>query len=259
MPAIVVTKPAMISVRCARRRASRSAASDDARIPPVAAVKITPVWMALYRAPPARTPTRRSRTHQQQPLHVLGDQPEVGGAVAEQLRGEQGLLVSALATADVHEEAGEHDGPDEEQRRHHGEVVVRRQDTRDDEDQSDGRQHGAHGVERARRIGGDGIDDGPAQPHDHCDDDGLEDERGPPADRRRDEATDQWTGSGADPAHPGDHAERPCPGGDVGQQNGREDVHRRDQQRRADALQDRVADDQTPRLGAAALNSAPIA
>jgi hypothetical protein len=46
-PAIVVMKPAMISVRCAYLLASRSAASDDSKMPPVAAVKITPVWMAL--------------------------------------------------------------------------------------------------------------------------------------------------------------------------------------------------------------------
>ena len=47
MPAIVVTKPARISVRCARRLANRSAASEDSRMPTVAAVKITPVSMAL--------------------------------------------------------------------------------------------------------------------------------------------------------------------------------------------------------------------
>ena len=47
IPTIVATKPAMMSVRCAYFLASRSAASDDTRMPPVAAVKITPVWMAL--------------------------------------------------------------------------------------------------------------------------------------------------------------------------------------------------------------------
>ena len=46
-PAIVVMKPAVTSVRCAYFLASRSAASDDTKMPPVAAVKITPVWMAL--------------------------------------------------------------------------------------------------------------------------------------------------------------------------------------------------------------------
>ena len=47
MPTIVTTKPATISVRCAYRLASRSAASDETRMPTVAAVKITPVWIAL--------------------------------------------------------------------------------------------------------------------------------------------------------------------------------------------------------------------
>src|SRR5262245_51585436 len=42
-PTIVVMKPVMISVRCAYFFASRSAASEDTRMPPVAAVKITPV------------------------------------------------------------------------------------------------------------------------------------------------------------------------------------------------------------------------
>jgi hypothetical protein len=46
MPAIVTPKPAMMRVRCGRRLAKRSAPSDDASNPAVAAVKITPVWMA---------------------------------------------------------------------------------------------------------------------------------------------------------------------------------------------------------------------
>lgn len=47
IPAIEATKPAMISVRCEYFLARRSAASDDTKMPPVAAVKITPVSMAL--------------------------------------------------------------------------------------------------------------------------------------------------------------------------------------------------------------------
>ena len=46
MPTMVVTKPAMISVRCRNRLARRPAASDDSKMPTVAAVKITPVWIA---------------------------------------------------------------------------------------------------------------------------------------------------------------------------------------------------------------------
>ena len=47
IPATVTTKPAMIRVFCERRLASRSAASDETRTPSVAAVKMTPVSMAL--------------------------------------------------------------------------------------------------------------------------------------------------------------------------------------------------------------------
>ena len=47
MPARVTTKPAMISVRCANRFASRCWAKDERRMPTVAAVKTTPVWIAL--------------------------------------------------------------------------------------------------------------------------------------------------------------------------------------------------------------------
>jgi hypothetical protein len=45
MPPIVTRKPAMIRVRWERRLANRSAPSDDASRPTVAAVMITPVWM----------------------------------------------------------------------------------------------------------------------------------------------------------------------------------------------------------------------
>ena len=46
MPAMVTRKPAMMRVRWGRRLARRSAASEEASSPAVAAVKITPVWMA---------------------------------------------------------------------------------------------------------------------------------------------------------------------------------------------------------------------
>ena len=46
MPAMVTRKPAMIRVRCARRFASRSAASEETSRPAVVAVKMTPVSMA---------------------------------------------------------------------------------------------------------------------------------------------------------------------------------------------------------------------
>ena len=47
MPAIVTTKPTTISVRCGEPRGERLAASDETRMPSVAAVKITPVLIAL--------------------------------------------------------------------------------------------------------------------------------------------------------------------------------------------------------------------
>ena len=47
IPATVTTKPATISDRCAYRLASRSAAREETRMPSVAAVKITPVSIAL--------------------------------------------------------------------------------------------------------------------------------------------------------------------------------------------------------------------
>ena len=47
MPTMVMTKPTVMRVRCGRRLARRSAASDDTSMPTVAAVKMTPVWIAL--------------------------------------------------------------------------------------------------------------------------------------------------------------------------------------------------------------------
>ena len=54
----------MISVRCGRRLASRSAASDETRTPTVAAVKMTPVSMALY----PRTVWRKTATTNDVPM-----------------------------------------------------------------------------------------------------------------------------------------------------------------------------------------------
>ena len=66
----------------------------------------------------------------------------------------------------------------------------------------------------------------------------------PPADRRRDEAADQWPRRGADAAHAADQAKGAGPRLDVVEEHRREDVDGRDQQGRADALEGRVADDQ---------------
>ena len=51
------------------------------------------------------------------------------------------------------------------------------------------------------------------------------------------------------PADRVDRAERPGPRGDLGEQHGGQDVDGRDQQRRADALEDRVADDEHRQAG----------
>jgi hypothetical protein len=45
--------------------------------------------------------------HQQQPLEVLGDHPQVRGAVAEQVERQQRILAPALPRPDVHEEPGQ--------------------------------------------------------------------------------------------------------------------------------------------------------
>ena len=47
IPAMVTTKPVTIRVFCGNRLASRSAAREEARMPSVAAVKTTPVLIAL--------------------------------------------------------------------------------------------------------------------------------------------------------------------------------------------------------------------
>ena len=46
-PAMAVTKPTRMRLRWRNLLARRPAASEDSRMPTVAAVKITPVWMAL--------------------------------------------------------------------------------------------------------------------------------------------------------------------------------------------------------------------
>ena len=76
------------------------------------------------------------------------------------------------------------------------------------------------------------------------DDERLEHEGGAPTDGGGDEAADQGSGGGADAAHPGDDAEGLGPGRHVGEQDRGEDVDGWDQQRGADAFEDRVAEDQ---------------
>ena len=102
---------------------------------------------------------------------------------------------------------------------------------------------------RAGRIGRQGILDAAAEEDDGHDDQRLEDEGRPPADGRSDEAADERPGGGADAARRADRAERAGTRSKLGEQQRREDVDGWDQQRRADALKDRVADDQDSQPG----------
>ena len=101
---------------------------------------------------------------------------------------------------------------------------------------------------RARRIGRERIFEAAAQQDDHADHDRLEDERGAPADPRGDHTADQRPCRRADAAEPADDAERPGARGELGEPQRREDVDRRDQERGADALEHRVAEDQHPEV-----------
>jgi hypothetical protein len=113
----------------------------------------------------------------------------------------------------------------------------------------DGREDGAERVERGVRVGRQRILDAAAQHHDQRHYEHLEHECRAPADRRGDHAADQRSGGGADAAHPADAAEGARASREVVEVEGREYVDRRDQQRRPDAFEDRVADDQDAEAG----------
>ena len=88
IPAIVTTKPATIRVLCGRRLASRSAASDETRMPTRRRGEDDAGLDRVVAANLLQEDGDDERdAHEQQPLDVLGDQPEVGGAVPEQRRG----------------------------------------------------------------------------------------------------------------------------------------------------------------------------
>ena len=123
--------------------------------------------------------------------------------------GEQRILTAAFSGVDVYEEQDENAGADHQHCGHQQEVVVGGEDPHDDYYKTSSGEGRAEGVEGMGRIGFDWIDDRTAQVDDYGDDDRLEDERGPPADRCGDESADQWAGGGSDAAHAGDHTERP--------------------------------------------------
>ena len=188
--------------------------------------------------------------HQQQPLDVLRDEAEVGGAVAEQRRRQQRLLARPLLGAHragrttTRTSAPATSRPSISQPLLSAARMPMTTRTRPTADRT------APTVSKGR-VGsaGSGSSMPAAQQDDHRDDQGLEDEGRPPADRRGDEAADQRPGRGADAAHRADRAERPGARGDLGEQQRGEDVDGRDQQRGADALEDRVAEDEHAQAG----------
>ena len=92
------------------------------------------------------------RPHQQQPLDVLSDKPEVRRAVLEQSRGQQRFLARSLASADVQEEPDEEGGAGRQQHRHQREVAVGLEDPEDHEEHADRRQDRSERVEGTRRV-----------------------------------------------------------------------------------------------------------
>src|SRR3954451_7685717 len=91
----------------------------------------------------------------------------------------------------------------------------------------------------------------PCQQQDGDDHQRLEDERRPPADRGGDEPADERTGCRTDAAHRADGSERLGSRRQVGEEERREDVDGRDEQRGANTFEDGVADDEhtEPRRG----------
>ena len=140
-------------------------------------------------------------------------------------------------------------GAQSQEDRHQQAVAAGLEDPQDHKQHAEGRKDRPDGVEGAGRIRRQGIHELAAEQDDHGDDRGLEQERGSPADRGGDQAPDQRAGRGADAAHPADAAERPGARLQIGEQQRGEDVDRRDQQGRADAFQDRVAEDQDAEPG----------
>ena len=234
-----------MSVRCENFLASRCAANDETRTPTVAAVKTTPVPIALYPRTVLQEDGHDERhAHEQKPLHVLRDEGEIGRAVPEQPGRQQRLLPRSLPSADVEVE------PDQERDSEHEEHGEERvvgpglEDPEDHEEHADRREDRPDRVEGSRRVGRERIDETTAEQDDRRDDRGLEDERRPPADPRRDHTSDQRPCRGADTPQPADRAEGPGTRGEIAEPQRREDVDGRDQQRRTDALEHRVPEDQ---------------
>ena len=181
---MVMMKPARIRLRCGvppgealggergRQHADRGGGEDH---PGLDGVVVT------HDLQVARDNERHA--HQDQPLAALGDQAEVGNAVAEQAHRQQWLLARPLLGAHRCEEPHQDQGTGGDQGERQPEVIVGRQDARHQQDEADGGQDRAAGVEGPGRVRWQGIVDPAAQHDDDRDDQCLEDERCPSADR----------------------------------------------------------------------------
>ena len=106
-------------------------------------------------------------------------------------------------------------------------------------------------------IGRHRVFDLPAEKQDGHDNDGLEHEGGSPTDGRRDETSEQRSHRRPHSSEAADQAERLGSGLHVGEQDGREDVDRRDEQGGPTPSRIEFPMISTPSPGAAALSRAP--
>ena len=127
-------------------------------------------------------------------------------------------------------------------------VLVGRQDSHDKHHQACGREDRTHDVEGARGIRRQRISNAAAENHNDSNDDGLKEKGHSPADRSGDETSDQWSGGCAHSTHPTDHTEGLSPRLEIVEQHGRKDVDGRYQQRRPHTLENRVPQDQDPKV-----------
>ena len=249
MPAIVATKPATIE-RPLRRAASasRSAASeDDQDAERRRGEDDAGLDRRCSRERPGGRPRRRTRS----PISsshwtFCVTRPRFEMRLRNSAVDSSGSLPGPLLGADVEEEPRQERAAPAASRTAISQTLLSAC-----EDARSRRRTGRRptGPRRRCRRGGSGraaagSTSSAAEQEDHHDDQGLEHEGRPPTDRRGDETADQRSGRGADAAHPADHAERPGTRREVGEQHRGEDVDGRDQQRGADALEDRVAEDQ---------------
>ncbi len=129
IPTIVSTKPARIRVRCARRRAKRSAASDDEQDADRRRGEDHACLDRVVAADDLQVGGDGERDPEKdQPLDVLRDEAEVGDAVAEQARREQRLLACGLLRAHGQEEPDQHQRARDDQPDQEPAVVVGRED-----------------------------------------------------------------------------------------------------------------------------------